>query len=261
MSTPVSRTRGLPYYVQVSDSIRESLRAGRWRPGEMIPPEGRLCEMFGVSRTAVRHALAQLVSEGLLHKEMGRGTFVTQPQVSLGVQELRGLFDEMAAQGRTVQTTVLHAGRVVVPPQVAPRLGVPMRSEVVLIERVRLVAGEPLVHARTYLPLPRFAALVDEDLTAVSLYAVLHDHFGVRIGGGERRIEAVVAAGTEAELLHVKARSPLLFITATNLDADAVPFEYFEAWYRADRTSFEVVVSAPAASAQGLLNLGRAEGL
>jgi GntR family transcriptional regulator len=261
MTTPVSRARGLPYYVQVSDSIRESLRGGRWRPGEMIPPEGKLCEMFGVSRTAVRHALEQLVGEGLLHKEMGRGTFVTQPQVSLGVQELRGLFDEMAAQGRSVQTTVLYAGRVVVPPQVAPRLGVPMRSEVMLVERVRHVAGEPLVHARTYLPLPRFAALADEDLTSVSLYAILHDRFGVRIGGGQRRVEAVTAAGTEAELLQVKPRSPLLYVTATNLDSDGAPFEYFEAWYRADRTSFEVVVSSSTASAQGLLNLGRAEGL
>lgn len=261
VATPVSRARGLPFYVQVSDSIRESLRTGRWRPGEMIPPEGRLCEMFGVSRTAVRQALEQLVGEGLLQKEMGRGTFVTQPAVSLGVQEVRGLFDEMASQGRTVQTTMLYAGTAVVPPHVAPQLGVPMRSEVVRVERVRHVGGEPLVHARTYLPLPRFAALVDEDLTTASLYAVLHERFGVRLGGGRRRIEAVVADAAEAELLHVKARSPLLFITATNIDGSGVPFEYFEAWYRGDRTSFEVLVSPPSASARGLLDLGRAEGL
>ena len=259
--TPVSRTLGLPFYLQVSDNIREALRQGRWRPGEMIPPESRLCELFGVSRTAVRHALAQLVSEGLLQKEMGRGTFVTQPQMSIGVQELRGLFDEMAAQGRTVQTTILFAGVAVVPPHVAPRLRVPMRSEVALVERLRHVGDEPFVYARTYLPLPRFAALLDEDLTSASLYAVLDTKFDVRPASGHRRIEAVVANAAAAELLHVKPRAAVLSITATNDDDTGAAFEYFEAWYRADRTSFDVVLSSPSASAEGLRNLGRAEGL
>lgn len=240
----VVRSAGLPYYVQVAGIIRDELRAGRWEPGALIPSESGLCEMFGVSRTAIRQALGMLVDEGLLQKEKGRGTFVRQPQVALAVQELRGFYDEMAVRGRVVSNTVRRQEVVVVPPHVAPELGVPMGSEVVLLERVRGTEDGPLVHVSTYLPLRRFERLLDIDLAQRSLYAVLAEEFGVEARGGRRRIDAVAATAEQAKLLKIPAKSPVLRVTATNTDADGVAFEYFDAWYRADRTSFEIVVSA-----------------
>lgn len=240
----VIRSTGVPYYVQVAAAVRTLLRDGRWRPGELIPSESGLCEMFGVSRTAIRQALAELVDEGLLQKEKGRGTFVSRPQVTLAVQEMRGFFDEMADRGRTVETTVLRQEVVPVPPSVAPELGLPMHADVVCLERVRSVAGEPLVHVATYLPLRRFERLLHVDLSHSSLYAVLSEQFGVEVRGGRRRIDAVAADATQARLLGIKARTPVLRVSATNVDADDVAFEHFEAWYRADQTSFEIVVRA-----------------
>ena len=130
-----------------------------------------------------------------------------------------------------------------------------MRADVVCLERVRSVAGEPLVHVATYLPLRRFERLLDVDLTRSSLYAVLAEQFGVEVRGGQRRIDAVAADATQARLLRVKRGTPVLRVTATNVDADDVAFEYFEAWYRADLTSFEIVVRAgtTAASLPGAL--------
>lgn len=240
----VLRAAGVPYYVQVAEIIRAELREGRWEPGALIPSESGLCDMFGVSRTAIRQALGLLVDEGLLQKEKGRGTFVRKPHVALAVQELRGFYDEMAVRGRAVDNTVRRVEVVEVPPHVAPELGVPMRTEVVCLERVRGVGGEPLVHVFTYLPLRRFARLLEIDLSDRSLYAVLAEEFGVEARGGRRRIDAVPAAAEQARLLKVPARSPVLRVTATNTDAAGTPFEFFEAWYRADRTSFEIVVSA-----------------
>lgn len=240
----VMRSAGVPYYVQVAGIIRDELRAGRWQPGALIPSESGLCEMFGVSRTAIRQALGELVDEGLLQKEKGRGTFVSRPHVALAVQELRGFYDEMADRGRVVSNQVRQQAVVVVPPHVAPELGVPMKSEVICLERVRGVGGEPLVHVYTYLPLRRFEGLLDVDLSQRSLYAVLAEQFGVQARGGRRRIDAVAAQPEQAKLLKVPAKSPVLRVTATNTDADDVPFEFFEAWYRADQTSFEIVVSS-----------------
>lgn len=240
----VVRAAGVPYYVQVAEIIRQRLREGQWAPGELIPSESGLCDMFGVSRTAIRQALGVLVDEGLLQKEKGRGTFVSRPHVALAVQELRGFYDEMAVLGRVVSNEVRRQEVVAVPPHVAPELGVPMHAGVLLLERVRGVDREPLVHVRTYLPLPRFEALLDMDLSQRSLYAVLAEEFGVEARGGRRRIDAVAATAEQARLLKVPSRSPVLRVTATNTDADGTPFEHFEAWYRADQTSFEIVVSA-----------------
>src|SRR5881227_297008 len=107
-ATSVLRSLSTPYYLQIADILRAGIGEGKWQPGQLIPSEASLCEMFGVSRTAIRQALAQLVVEGLLHKEKGRGTFVARPHMAIAVQELRGFFDEMSAAGRSVTTQVLR---------------------------------------------------------------------------------------------------------------------------------------------------------
>lgn len=44
--------------------------------GDRYPSEASLCERFGVSRTAVRHALAQMGGTGLLVTVHGKGRTV-----------------------------------------------------------------------------------------------------------------------------------------------------------------------------------------
>lgn len=238
----VLRAGGLPYYVQVADHLRDEINSGRWTPGELIPSEAGLCEAFGVSRTAIRQALAELVGEGLLHKEKGRGTFVARPHMAITVQELRGFFDEMSAAGRSVITRVLRQEMAPAPVAMASALAVPVGSPVVCLERVRSVAGEPLVHATTYLPWPRYGDLLDVDLADHGLYATIDAMYGVRPHGGLRRLEAVSATPAQARLLGVRSRDALLRLVASNVDADGVPFEAFDAHYRGDRAVFEAEV-------------------
>ncbi|MBK5305450.1 MAG: GntR family transcriptional regulator [Frankiaceae bacterium] len=244
----VMRAGGSPYYVQVADHLRGEITSGRWTPGELIPSEAGLCDAFGVSRTAIRQALGALVAEGLLHKEKGRGTFVSRPHVSLAVQETRGFFDEMADLGRRVDTTILLQDKAVIPPALAPELGVSMGSDVVRLQRIRAVGDENFIFVTTYLPLPRFAEILELNLEYVSLYAVLNEKFGVEARTGRRRIEAVRAVDPIARHLRVPTGSPLLRVTAVNVDRTGAPFEVFEGYYRGDRTAFEVDVATRNAS-------------
>jgi GntR family transcriptional regulator len=228
--------------LQIAEILRAGIADGKWEPGQLIPSEASLCEMFAVSRTAIRQALAQLVVEGLLHKEKGRGTFVARPHMAIAVQELRGFFDEMSAAGRAVTTRVLRQEVTSCPVAIASALAVPVGTPVVCLERLRTVAGEPLVHATTYLPWPRFAELLDADFGAAGLYATLDTAHGVRPHGGLRRLEAVSATPAQARLLGVRARDALLRVFASNVDANRVPFEAFDAYYRGDRAVFEADV-------------------
>ena len=239
----IRRRAAVPYYAQLADVLRDNIARGQWHPGEALPAEADLCTFFGVSRTVVRQALNELVADGLVHKEKGRGTFVSRPKIAdLVVQELRGFADEMAERGRLIETEILEQEISPVPPQVAPSLGVSMRSEVVHLTRVRRVDGEPIVKVDTYLPVPRFASLADMDLADRSLYHVMVEEFGVFAQGGTRRIEAVAAGAETAELLELEPRAPVLALTATTLDQDGAPFEHFRALYRGDRTSFDVTI-------------------
>lgn len=61
----------------VAKDIAERIDAGDYPVGEKIPIEAQLCEIYNVSRTVVREAIAQLRSEGLVESRQGVGVFVT----------------------------------------------------------------------------------------------------------------------------------------------------------------------------------------
>ena len=248
--TSIRKDGAVPYYAQLADLFRDHIVTGHWEPGRPLPSEQAIGEFFGLSRTAVRQALAELQAEGLVRKEKGRGSFVRGPRrAEFVVQELRGFFDEMSEQGKAVDTDVLLLETTVAPAEEAALLGIPTGSKVVQLDRLRRIDGEPICLARTLLPLPRFAGLAGQDLSRASLYEVLADAFGVEPRTGWRTVEATAADRTTAALLGVRPGSPLLMLHSLNVDADGQPFEHFTAWYRADRTSFRIEVG-PATSAR-----------
>jgi GntR family transcriptional regulator, transcriptional repressor for pyruvate dehydrogenase complex len=61
---------------QIAEQIRSSILAGEFKPGDKLPPERELAEMFGVSRPSVREALNVLTSSGLVMSYQGGGTVV-----------------------------------------------------------------------------------------------------------------------------------------------------------------------------------------
>jgi GntR family transcriptional regulator len=233
----------LPYYAQLAAILRNAISDGDWPPGFALPSEADLCAMFGLSRTAVRQALAELAAEGLVHKEKGRGSFVRGPRAGFVVQEIRGFFEEMRDQGRAVSTEVLDLSTVVAAPDYAALLDVPTGSDLIRIERLRSADGEAILLVETLLPSPRFKTILDEDLTTVSLYAHLRALYDVVPSGGHRVVEAVAAERRAARLLGVRAGTPLLRLRSVNVDQTGQPFEAFTGLYRADRASFQLSIS------------------
>jgi DNA-binding FadR family transcriptional regulator len=64
---------------RVADQLGLAVVRGDFKPGETLPPELQLCEMLGVSRTAMREAVRGLVAKGLIDSKPKRGTRVRHP--------------------------------------------------------------------------------------------------------------------------------------------------------------------------------------
>jgi GntR family uxuAB operon transcriptional repressor len=65
--------------------IFESIKQGAVGPGDRLPTERRLMVQFGAARNTVRKAIARLVEDGLIERQMGSGTYVAgipSPSVS-----------------------------------------------------------------------------------------------------------------------------------------------------------------------------------
>lgn len=68
---------GQPKYLHVAAELRRAISAGTYPIGSELPSTAKLTETYGVSTTAVRAAVRELQSEGLVRGHAGKAVYVT----------------------------------------------------------------------------------------------------------------------------------------------------------------------------------------
>lgn len=245
MATPAAllEPADRPVYVRLKDTIRAGIAAGEWKPGEAIPSERELCAAYGISRMTARQAIGDLVHEGMLTRQQGRGTFVAAPRFSQRLRFLTGFTADMAVRGITATSRVLELRIAPAPADVAVELGVEAGARLVFMERIRLADGRPVGLERAWLSVADPDALFAVAGTG-SLYGSLAglDHHLVR---AEQRIDAGLADERETRLLELGPGAPVLRTRRRSYDARGRTVELAEAAYRGDAYSFVSELVAP----------------
>jgi len=231
----------IPLYFQLIKLIEEKIRANEWLPGQSLPSEQAFCDHFGLSRTVVRQAFADLEHRGLLKKRNGKKTTISHPEYRGALmQSLRGFHEEAERGGQNPRTKVLEFKAIPADANVARKLGIAEGAKVILLTRLRYLGDRPEVFVKTYLNYERCVSLLPEDFSDKSLYRVLEQKLGLVIAKGVRTIRAVALNSREAALLKVKPKSPALLLCSVGFLADGTALEYFVAKHRGDHTEFEV---------------------
>lgn len=65
-------------YEQVYQSLKQEILERKYKPGDRIPSEKELSDLFKISRITSKKALGKLVDEGIVYRQQGKGTFVSQ---------------------------------------------------------------------------------------------------------------------------------------------------------------------------------------
>jgi DNA-binding transcriptional MocR family regulator len=87
MEWPIDRERilradrGLPRYELIAEAIESAIVAGSLRSGERLTTVRELAMQLGVSGTTIAAAYNLLSEKGWIRSEVGRGTFITSPQI------------------------------------------------------------------------------------------------------------------------------------------------------------------------------------
>ncbi|HEY64554.1 MAG TPA: GntR family transcriptional regulator [Caldilineae bacterium] len=244
----VERNHPLPLYYQLMQELRSRIEQGEWKPGDLFPSERELCQAYGVSRMTVRQALAELVNEGLLRRDQGRGTFVAKPKIRKRLSRLTSFTEEMRSRGKQAGARVLRLEMVPARPRIADFLEIDAERPIALIERLRLADGEPIGIECSYLSFKGCEAVLREDLTR-SLYEILSKRFGVIPTRAQEEIEVGTCNPREAQILGIQPGDPVMLIRRRTLDQNGRPFEFVESVYRGDNyiLSVELMAEEPSA--------------
>ena len=228
-------------HVQVREYVRDLIEGAR--PGAPAPSERELVQRFGVARMTVRQALDALVTEGLLERVPGRGTFVARPKGAAGARPA-SYTEEMARRGMRASSQTLLARMEAAGPGVARALEIAEGDKVVHWQRIRLADGAPMCVSHVYLADSVVPGFLEGPLPE-SLYAELKRR-DLLPTWGEDCVDAELAKPEEAGMLGIGAGSAVLRVARRALAGDVV-VEVSRSTYRADRYTLWVPVSVPPA--------------
>lgn len=236
----IDKDSPVPLYYQLKEIIRDMIENGELKPDEPVPPERVLCEMHGVSRMTVNKAIINLVNEGLLYREQGRGTFVAGPKKDYKVSGLTGLTEEMVKKGIKVDTKILSFRKMEPSKKMKSVFNI-AEGRIFEIERLRNVEDEPYALEFSYIPCRLCEGLTREMLEGQSLYNVLQKDFNLKMNHAAQTIEPIILDDYETNILQCENNLALLFLRTT-YTKDDVPMEYTKSIYRSDRYKFEIIL-------------------
>lgn len=231
-----------PKYYLVKRHLLELI--AEYQPGTAVPTERELAELANTSRTTVRQALSELVTEGRLVRRQGSGTYVAEPKLAWPLQ-MSSFTEQAASSGLKVETTLVSAVRVPATDEIAELLQLKVGALVHRIERLREVNGSPMALEQSHLSARRFPGLARSLRQTGSLYQVLQQEWGVSAVSAVETIETAPATPREAGLLDTDTGAPMLILSRHSLDADGQPVEWVRSWYRGDRYTFVARLSSP----------------
>jgi GntR family transcriptional regulator len=234
----IYRHSPIPRYHQLKEILRERVRTGEWKPGDLIPSERELGETYGISRMTARQAITELVNEGVFYREQGKGTFVTRNKITQQLMTLTGFTEDISARGQHPSTKVLVARMDVADAETIERLRIQPNDPVFCVQRLRLADGEPLAIEFSRLSFRGCERLMEEDLEHNSLYRILETKFGLPLMEAEQELEAGLAGGEDAELLKLAPGSPVLYTRRITYTDRNQPIEYAKSVYCGNQYTF-----------------------
>lgn len=104
--------------------IRELIAQGELSPGDRLPAERRLAEVFGVSRHAVREAIRTLEQQQIVASKLGDGTYILETQAEQAVEPLASAL--MCCKGKLAEVLEL---RKLIEPQIAALAAIHVTKE------------------------------------------------------------------------------------------------------------------------------------
>ncbi|MEA2527899.1 MAG: GntR family transcriptional regulator, N-acetylglucosamine utilization regulator [Thermomicrobiales bacterium] len=228
----------LPRYYQLKEIIRERIRSSEWSPGSLIPSERELCERYGISRMTARQSITELVNEGLLYREQGKGTYVGRPKIAQQLLRLTGFTEDMRAREQRPGAKVLTAEMWPADEATAERLRIKVGQPVYRLRRLRLADSEPLAVETSCISFMGCERLLEKDLERDSLYGLLEIVYDMPPMEAEQELEADLARDEEAGLLEVEVGSPILRTRRVTATRRNQPIEYATSIYRGDKYRF-----------------------
>lgn len=232
----------VPLYERVRQSIAQTLTDGTLSPGDKLPSESRLAEEFGVNRLTVRRAIEELARAGAVESRQGSGTFVSARIIRLPLSQqlstdslVSRLTSQIAEQGLTYEDILLRAVKLK-SSHLNTTLELPL-GPLWRVDNALVVNGATWMWSSSWFP----RELLEDPAGNWDQVTGLYGQLNAALGEPRpvwRAISADAATIADAEILGIRASSPVLVRDGLTAGENGEPMLRVSRRARMDRVSY-----------------------
>lgn len=207
-------------FVQIKSALLDKIERGEMSPGDKVQSENQLAESFGVSRMTARRALTELVTEGILARSQGVGTFVSDSRPMSSILEIRSIDDEILKRGHRYSNKVLAVETELASEQQSAWLGVAANSLVFHTKIVHMENGLAIQFEDRLVNPALAPQYIEQDFTQTTA-----NHYLSRIAPlteADHSVEAILPDKELALLLNIHIAQPCLKISRRTYSSKGV---------------------------------------
>lgn len=227
-----------PLHEQLKDAIKLKITNAEIKPGDLLPSERHLIDLYKVSRVTVRQALGALVNEGLLYRQHGKGTFVAPSRFERPLARLLGVVEELRLDNLEIEINLLSQGFLPTS-ELPPEVQIFDDKPIFHVTRLITSEAQPLLIDRRYFPKTVGQFVQNLDLSKDTILVQL-ELYGFKIVRGTQKISAEQITVENAKLLQCAPGNPVLVAKRTTFVEGDIPIDYSCTLYRADRYEYLV---------------------
>ena len=228
-----------PLYEQVYADMFNKITSRHWKPGQCIPAEMELCEVYGVSRVTIRKAIEDLVRSGHLTRRRGKGTFVHLKPIENKLSKFYSFSESLKSKGHDEVAEVLAFDTMIADEILIDKLKLKGHNVLVFkITRLRSVDDVPYAVETSYIPKAIVPDLTEAFVATNGLYNAMQQ-LNVVPNKATETFRAISLGGLEARLLQQDLQVPVMSIERVTFCGD-IHVEYCCSTVRGDFFSYTV---------------------
>lgn len=240
MNFSIDHSSKLPLHFQVEELLRKLIDLPEYKAGEFLPPEVELAKQLGVSRNTIRQATNKLEYEGLIVRRKGYGTKVAEKSLTTKLDSWHSFTQEMNDKGIAFKNFLIKAEWVECEKKIAAFFGIPVKSKVIRLSRLRGDENGPFVFFESYFH-PRIGISENEDFN-LPLYELLENKFSTQVTTSKEKIKARLASEITAKRLKIKQGEPIMLRERFVSGLGDKPVEYNIGFYIAEKFTYSIEI-------------------
>lgn len=223
-------------YPQIVAFYEKEIKEKRIKPGEKLPTEKEITNLFQVSRMTVRRAYDELINKGLAVRKPGKGVIASVQKSSRDFEHISIRQDEqLKKQYSEFCVKVLDFRQDQVSYQMKKLLN---KQECSIYDRIQYGDGQPLVYENLYFPKIDYPDMKLEDGYLYTSVMQLKANREVTATILKIEVEAQIANDYISQLLEIPRHSAVLVMTVLIGDQNNQPLMASQNYYPADKFKY-----------------------